>query len=81
MKKAAIVTGGAKRIGRAIAVMLANKGYDIVLHYNSSLSDAEIVADEIAKTGRECKLLTCDFNHSDQVVSVEHPSGEISRVG
>ncbi len=37
MGKAALVTGGAKRIGRNLCLGLAEKGFDIVLHYNHSI--------------------------------------------
>lgn len=67
MKTTAIVTGGAKRIGRSIAIALAKKGYDIVLHYNISLTEAEEVAKEIEKAGKRCRLLSCDFNDMEQV--------------
>ena len=39
-KKGAIVTGGAKRLGKAIAIFLAINGYDIVIHYNTSKEHA-----------------------------------------
>jgi len=34
--KVALVTGGAKRVGRAIALALAERGAEVVLHYRSS---------------------------------------------
>ena len=36
MRTAALITGGAKRIGKEICIFLAKKGFDIALHYNSS---------------------------------------------
>lgn len=36
MNKLALVTGGAKRIGKAIVLELAKQGYDIIIHYNKS---------------------------------------------
>jgi len=58
---AALITGGAKRIGRAIAHALARKGYDIALAYHSSAADAQQVAGEIRSTGRRCELFQCDL--------------------
>lgn len=67
VKKAAIVTGGAKRIGRAIALMLADKGYHIALHYHTSESTAIDLAADIRATGQDCCLFQCDLNDFPQV--------------
>jgi len=48
----ALVTGAARRIGRAIALKLADQGADIVIHYRRSKTEAEQVASEISATGR-----------------------------
>ena len=45
----ALVTGGAKRIGRSIALSLARAGADVIVHYRSS----ELEAEETARTCRE----------------------------
>lgn len=71
-KKTAIVTGGAQRIGRAIAIHLANCGYNIILHYNSSQSKAESVANEIQAHQVGCSIYQCDFNNLKQVSSFIH---------
>ena len=44
IKGAALVTGAGKRLGRAIALYLAGRGFDVAVHYNSSASEAEEVA-------------------------------------
>ena len=44
MTKSALITGGAKRIGLAIARELAQSGYDIAIHYHRSQQDAEDAA-------------------------------------
>lgn len=62
MKKAALVTGGAVRIGKAICENLAQKGYDIALHYNSSEKDAVATRELILKTGADCELFRCDLS-------------------
>ncbi|MCD6384235.1 SDR family oxidoreductase [Candidatus Sumerlaeota bacterium] len=67
MKGTALVTGGARRIGRAIARALAREGYDISLHYNSSEREAKEVAREIEHTGRRCRLFPCNFTNMAEV--------------
>ena len=57
----ALVTGAAKRIGRAVAVRLATEGADVVIHYNRSKSEAEDAAAEIAKLGRKGVALQADL--------------------
>lgn len=47
-----LVTGAAKRVGRAIAMELASGGCDVAVHYRESASDAEALADRIRRLGR-----------------------------
>ncbi|MDF1837558.1 MAG: SDR family oxidoreductase [Planctomycetota bacterium] len=61
-RQTALITGGAKRLGRAIAVDLAKQGYDIALHYNSSEASSEIVADEIRSLGVQCESFQADLS-------------------
>ncbi|MBF0594516.1 MAG: SDR family oxidoreductase [Candidatus Omnitrophica bacterium] len=51
---AVLVTGGARRIGRAIALAFADSGWDVALHFNTSGKDAESTAQEIRGKGRQC---------------------------
>lgn len=61
MTKTALITGGAKRIGKRISLVLAEAGFDIALHYNRSASDAEDTAGQIRKLGRQCELFKYDL--------------------
>jgi len=70
MKKAALITGAAKRIGKGIALALAGDGFDIGLHYGHSEEEAEQTADEIRKRGVECHLLQADFKDMDAVMTL-----------
>jgi NAD(P)-dependent dehydrogenase (short-subunit alcohol dehydrogenase family) len=49
----ALVTGGARRIGRSIALALASAGARVAVHYNTSKADAEATQSEIEKQGGE----------------------------
>ncbi|NIQ97222.1 MAG: 3-oxoacyl-ACP reductase FabG [Desulfuromonadales bacterium] len=66
-KKTALVTGGSRGIGAAIAVELARQGYDIWLNYRSNQRAAEKVALQIGEAGGECLLLPFDVADADAV--------------
>ena len=65
--RVALVTGGAKRIGRAVALRLAGEGADVVIHYNRSKSEAEDAAAEIAKLGRKGVVLQADLCSVEEI--------------
>ncbi|HST91010.1 MAG TPA: SDR family oxidoreductase [Brevundimonas sp.] len=58
---AALVTGGGKRIGRAIVLELARAGFDVVIHYRSSPDAAEAVANEVRAQGRRAATVQADL--------------------
>jgi len=57
----ALVTGGARRLGRHLARALAEQGADIVLHYNQSDFEAHATADELRSRGVQVVLLQTDL--------------------
>ncbi len=59
--RVALVTGAAKRIGRAVAVHLATEGADVVIHYNRSKAEANAAVAEIEKLGRKGVALQADL--------------------
>lgn len=64
---AALITGGAKRIGREIAILLALKGYDLLISYNNSKKEAEKLAGEIAKKYQvKIEIFKCDLTDTAQ---------------
>ncbi len=62
MRKAALVTGGAKRIGGAISRALAADGYFVHVHYNSSAGAAEALVAELARAGHEAAAVPADLS-------------------
>lgn len=60
-RPAALVTGGAVRLGRAIALALAAAGYDVALHYGASAEAAAQTAAEIRALGARCELFPLDL--------------------
>lgn len=68
MNKVVLVTGGAKGIGRAIALELAKQGYDIVINYLTSQKEAEALQKEIKEMyGVRCMAIPCDVSKEDEV--------------
>lgn len=59
--KTALVTGAAKRIGRAIAEDLAEKGFAVAIHANSSLGEAEDLAATLRKKGHTAQAFKADL--------------------
>ncbi|MFN3837899.1 MAG: SDR family oxidoreductase [Brevundimonas sp.] len=63
----ALVTGGARRIGRAICLTLARAGFDVAIHHHASGEEARTLADEIGGLGRRACLLQADLADEDRV--------------
>ena len=58
---AALITGAAQRLGRAMALYLAGRGYDVAIHYASSREAAEDVAAEARAMGVQAATLQADL--------------------
>jgi NAD(P)-dependent dehydrogenase (short-subunit alcohol dehydrogenase family) len=67
LQPVALVTGAGRRIGRAIALGLAQAGWDVAVHYRSSEAGARATADAIGALGRRAALLQCDLSDEAQV--------------
>jgi 3-oxoacyl-[acyl-carrier protein] reductase len=65
--KVAIVTGGSRGIGRAIAKKLATFNSHVVINYTSSETEALKVKEEIESLGVECMAIKCDVSKSEDV--------------
>jgi NAD(P)-dependent dehydrogenase (short-subunit alcohol dehydrogenase family) len=62
MSKVALVTGGGKRLGRAICLSLAERGYDIAVHYNHSDKEARETSEAVKKSGRNSAIFKSDLS-------------------
>ncbi len=60
--RTAIVTGAAVRLGRAIAVALAEDGCDVLLHYGTSEDEAAAAAQQITSLGRRAMTVAADLS-------------------
>lgn len=63
----ALVTGAGKRLGRAMALYLAERGHDVAVHYSASAAEAEEVAGLIRAMGRKAVTLQADVLDEAQV--------------
>ena len=77
----AIVTGGAKRIGRSIALELAHAGWSIVLHCRNSQSQAQQTALEIRSAGVQCLVVQADLEKPDQIDALFAQACAAGKVG
>jgi pteridine reductase len=68
MSKVALITGSGKhRLGNAVAFALAERGYEIALHYNRSAEEARESAEEMKKFGHRVEVYQADFSDESQL--------------
>ena len=67
--KVALVTGGAKRLGRAAALALAQAGADVVVTYLHSETEARGTSKELEKAGARVLAISCDVTNSKSVTA------------
>jgi NAD(P)-dependent dehydrogenase (short-subunit alcohol dehydrogenase family) len=68
--RAALVTGGAQRIGRAIALALAEAGFDVAVHCHGSRAAGAATCAEITRLGRRATLLQADLADEAQTTAL-----------
>ncbi len=68
--KVALVTGAGKRVGRSVALRLADEGADVVVNYRSSKEEAEAVANEIRSKGRKAIAVQSNVAKRVEVASL-----------
>lgn len=78
---AALVTGGARRIGRALVLACADAGYDVVIHVRTVDDDAESAAADVRARGRKASIHACDLRREAETAPlVAAAEGELGPV-
>lgn len=75
--RTALVTGGAKRIGRQLALALAKEGADVVIHYRNSLEKAQETVALLRASGARADLVVGDLAKAEVAESLVSKSAEI----
>jgi NAD(P)-dependent dehydrogenase (short-subunit alcohol dehydrogenase family) len=75
-EKVALVTGAGKRLGRSVALRLAEEGADVVVHYNSSATEAQAVCREIEASGRRAAALQANLRDVSEIRQLFSETGK-----
>lgn len=68
--KTALVTGGAKRVGKTIVQDLVRHGWAVAIHYRQSAEDATRLAEELVRDGGKATAVGCDLSRESQVADL-----------
>lgn len=68
--KVIVVTGGSRGIGAEIVKLLANEKYNVILNYNNSKNQAEIIKQEILKKGRNIDIVKADISKKEEATEL-----------
>jgi NAD(P)-dependent dehydrogenase (short-subunit alcohol dehydrogenase family) len=60
--KVALVTGGSRGLGKDMAIQLADKGFDVIITYNTNSSEAAKVVSEVVSAGRKAMAIQLDVS-------------------
>ena len=67
---AGLITGGARRLGAAMALAVARDGYDVAIHCRGSVLDAQTLAAEIESMGRSVAVIVADLEQEREAARV-----------
>jgi len=74
--KVALVTGAAKRLGREVALRLAEEGADVLVHYRSSQREAQDAVKEMEKLGRRSVAIGADLSSVAEIKRLIDEAGK-----
>lgn len=76
--KTILITGAARRLGRAFALACGRAGADLILHHGHSPAEAESLRDELASFGARAWILAADFSHPESASQLIERAHELS---
>src|SRR5687767_3891017 len=80
-ERVALVTGGSRGIGKAIAISLADAGAAVAVNYREKAAEAQAVAEEIRRNGGKAMAIAADVSKADEVArmmaAVERALGSV----
>ncbi|WP_386693521.1 3-oxoacyl-ACP reductase FabG [Lonepinella sp. MS14435] len=79
MTKSVLITGSSRGIGKAIALNLAEQGYDIIVHCRSRIDEAEAVAERIRELGQNARIL--QFDVANRLETKEKLTADVEQFG
>ena len=79
MNKTILITGAAKRVGREMALSFFNKGWNIIIHYNSSTEEAQSLADKMnAQRKNSAFIIQANLDNAEDVIRLAETSLSLS---
>lgn len=79
--KVALVTGGARRVGRAISSALGNAGAAVVINYHESRAEAAELQEQLERAGHRATSFRADVSDPDQIAALlEHVRASFGRL-
>jgi len=71
MSKTILITGAAKRVGKEMALSFFKKGWNIIIHYNSSIEDAQSLSDEMnAQRENSAFIIQANLDNAEDVLKL-----------
>jgi len=78
-----LITGGAKRIGRILSLLIAREGGEVIIHHNNSFAEAKSLQNDIQKLGQVAVIYQADFSDlksTHEFIDIVFDSNEIDAV-
>ena len=79
MNQTILITGAAKRVGKEMALSFFKKGWNIIIHYNSSIEDAQSLADEMnAQRKNSAFIIQANLDNAEDVLKLAETALSLS---